>query len=98
MSLIDATTASTSMTLTEDTFGVSCHAFGRISVSAANGTPVPRGDLPGAIPRAQVYFWSQEWQSNELAAEREILEGRSVRFENPADALDVIHWLLSDDD
>jgi hypothetical protein len=46
------------------------------------------------VPRSQLYFWTEAWQAYERAADDDIANGRTVRFEDPVEAM---RWLLDDD-
>ncbi|QQK77247.1 AbrB/MazE/SpoVT family DNA-binding domain-containing protein [Salicibibacter cibarius] len=46
------------------------------------------------IPKDQAWFWTEEWQKEELEAEEDIKAGRVKSFQNTEDA---IHWLDSDE-
>jgi AbrB family looped-hinge helix DNA binding protein len=43
-----------------------------------------------AIDRSQAYFWSSRWQQGEQAAQEDIDNGRTTRFDNIDEALDFL--------
>lgn len=50
--------------------------------------------VPPWIPASQRYYWSSQWQREELASLQDIKNGDVHRFGN---SMDAIRWLLSDD-
>ena len=47
--------------------------------------------MPSVIPEDEIFFWTPEWQTGEMAAEDDIAAGRTRRF---ASADDLIRDLL----
>lgn len=68
----------------------------RPNTGASNIRPeaVPR-DMPLAIPRSQLYFWTAGWQEGEREALGERARGESRFFSTGTDA---VRWLLDPDD
>lgn len=54
----------------------------------------PSRDVPLFVPRAQSYYWTQEWQAGEAEALRDLADGNVRRFASGAEAA---RWLLDDD-
>jgi hypothetical protein len=48
-----------------------------------------------AVPREQLYYWSEAWQENERIAVAELERGEGRIF---ASAVDAIRWLMTDED
>lgn len=51
--------------------------------------------VPLFIPRAQVYYWSREWQQGEAEANDELRRGEGRRF---GDIREAFRWLDSPED
>ena len=71
----------------EQSASVELHVF----ESASAG---PSSDVPLFVPRAQIYYWTEEWQAGEAEALRDLAEGNVRRFASGAEAS---RWLLADD-
>ena len=52
-------------------------------------------DVPAAIPRDQLYYWTHKWQVGQNESIREIEEGSSRVFTSFSD---VARWLLDPSD
>lgn len=67
--------------------------------ATAAATSVPQGlrpkSIPFAIPRGQRYYWSSQWQADEVEALQELARGEYVEFD---DAAGLIRWLLGPED
>lgn len=69
-----------------------------VAPTAVAWSSVPAGastDVPPVLNRSQAYYWTHIWQQREREAVKELREGKSRVFADPADA---IRWLLSDDE
>jgi AbrB family looped-hinge helix DNA binding protein len=44
-----------------------------------------------SVPKDQAWFWSEEWQKEEMEAEEEIKAGRLKSFDNIGDLLKSLH-------
>jgi hypothetical protein len=65
------------------------------SFPTAYSEPQRPRSAPLFVPHNQGYYWTLEWQRNEVVALQEIAEGKARRFGSGAEAA---AWLLSDDD
>ncbi|MFN0073044.1 MAG: hypothetical protein ACKVVP_16285 [Chloroflexota bacterium] len=50
--------------------------------------------VPASLSRAQVYFWSYDWQLGESESDEDIHNGEVAKF---GSARDAIRWLLTND-
>jgi len=51
--------------------------------------------VPLFIPRHQAYYWTHEWQADEVKALEELERGKGIVFEDPDEAA---RWLMSPED
>jgi len=56
--------------------------------------PVVSYELPVAVDKGQLYYWSYKWQQGEQIVRNELEQGLGRTFDNPKDA---IRWLLSEE-
>jgi hypothetical protein len=54
-----------------------------------------RQRIPFFVARAQLYYWTRDWQAGERKALEDLAEGRYRRFPDGASAA---KWLLTDED
>ncbi len=55
-----------------------------------------RRPIPFSMPRDQVYYWSNAWQSAESGARADLAAGRFIDFDSN-DPSDVLRWLHGPD-
>jgi hypothetical protein len=90
-----------SSTTYKATGGFAQAAAGVVRVSAggtsmfASGPQGERHGVPVMLPKAQLYYWTAQWQAEEQAAAGEIAAGDVRVFKTSADA---VRWLLDPED
>jgi hypothetical protein len=63
--------------------------------ASESGKSAARRTAPLFVPRGQLYYWSNPWQTGENDALRDLAEGRFRTFPNGSAAA---AWLLSDEE
>jgi hypothetical protein len=62
---------------------------------APGATATGPGRPPLFVPKAQLYYWTKEWQRGEAEALSDLEEGRFRTF---PDGTSAARWLLADED